>query len=76
MRRRPQHRQPRPDTLAARIEHAAAGINPFLAVIAVGLVVLNLIALALLAPGLSVTRVGVSRAATASVPPPRLGGLQ
>ncbi len=75
MRRRPRNRQSHPGTLAARVEHAAEEINPFLVVIAVGLVVLNLISLALLAPRASAMRAGVNRAA-ASAPAPRLGGLQ
>lgn len=73
MRRRPRNRQPRLEALAARVDHAAEEINPFLIVIVVELVVLNLISLALLAPRLPVTRVGVSRAAAAAAP---VGGLQ
>ena len=72
MRQSRHNRQPRLETLAARVDHAAGEINPFLTVIAVGLVVLNLIALALLAPRLSVARTGLSRPAAAAA---RLGGL-
>jgi hypothetical protein len=70
----PRNRQSRTDTLAARIEHAAAEINPFLGVIAIGLVVLNLIALAMLAPRLSPTRAGPAPAVKA-IPGPRLSGV-
>jgi hypothetical protein len=58
MRRRPRNHHLRSDTLAARIDHAAEEINPFLGVIAIGLVVLNLVALAFFAPHLSLRRSG------------------
>ena len=75
MRRHPRNRPPRLEALAARVDHAAEELNPFLVVIAVGLVILNLICLALLAPRLSAARASVTRA-VASAPAPRLGGLQ
>jgi len=73
MRRRPRNRQPRLETLVARVDHAAEEINPFLIIIALGLVILNVISFALLAPRLSVTRISVNRAAAAAAP---VGGLQ
>jgi hypothetical protein len=77
MRRSPRNGHPRLGALASRIDHAAGEINPFLVVIAVGLVVLNLIALVLHTPRLSLTRIGVNRTAAAAAPPAsRLGGLQ
>jgi hypothetical protein len=74
MRWHPRNHHPRSDTLAARIEHAAEEINPFLAVIAIGLVVLNLIALAFLAPRLSLSR-GGSAVTAKPIPGPRLSGV-
>jgi hypothetical protein len=74
MRRHPRNHHPRSDTLAARIEHAAEEINPFLGVIAIGLVVLNLVALAFLAPRLSLTHGGSDLAAKA-ISGPRLSGV-
>jgi hypothetical protein len=73
MRRRPRNRHLRSNTLAARIDHAAEEINPFLAVIAVGLVVLDLVALAFLAPRLSFGRDDAG-AAVKAVLGPRLSG--
>lgn len=75
MRRRPRNHHPRSDTLAARIDHAAEEINPFLAVIAIGLVMLNLVALAFLAPRLSLARAGAAAAAVRAMPGPRLSGI-
>lgn len=75
MRRRPRNHHSRSDTLAARIEHAAEEINPFLGVIAIGLVVLNLIALVVLAPHLSLSRGGASVARVSAIPGPRLSGV-
>lgn len=74
MRRRPRNHRPRTDTLAARIDHAAEEINPFLAVVAIGLIVLNLIALAFLSPHLSLGRSGPAPTVKA-MPGPRLGAL-
>ena len=74
MRRRPQSHRPRPDRLAARIEHAAEEINPFLTVIAIGLVVLNLVALTFLAPRLSLSR-GSAAGPIGVTPGPRLSGV-
>jgi hypothetical protein len=74
MRRRPRNHRYRSATLAARIEHAAEELNPFLGVIAIGLVVLNLVALAFFAPHLSLSR----RHSTSAVKPisgPRLSGV-
>jgi hypothetical protein len=77
MRRSPRNGHLRLGALVSRIDHAAGEINPFLVVIAVGLVVLNLIVMAMLAPRLRGTRTGVNRtAAAAAAPAPRLGGLQ
>ncbi|HEY1797576.1 MAG TPA: hypothetical protein VGG57_15805 [Stellaceae bacterium] len=78
MRRHPRNRHLRPETLAARIDHAAEEINPFLGVIAIGLVVLNLVALAFLAPNLSLSRRHPT-AAVKTMPGPQLigpGGAQ
>jgi hypothetical protein len=73
MRRRPRNHPPRSGTLAARIDHAAEEINPFLAVIAVGLIVLNLVALAFLSPRLSAGSGGAASVKT--MPGPRLTGI-
>jgi hypothetical protein len=74
MRRGPRNHHSRSDTLAARIDHAAEEINPFLAVIAIGLVALNLVALAFLAPHLSLRR-GRPDPAVRAMPGPRLPGV-
>jgi hypothetical protein len=52
-----------------RIERAADEMNPYLAVVAVGLVLVNLIVLAALSPHLRVTRHSEIPAATAETGP-------
>ena len=74
MRRRPRNHHPRSNTLAARIDHAAEEMNPFLAVVAVGLVVLNLVVLAFHVPRLPLYRTGPS-ASISATSDPRAGGV-
>ena len=57
--------------LSQRIERAAGRMNPYLLLIAIGLVVLNLIVLASLWPHLSVTR----RSAAGLAAPPAAGSI-
>lgn len=77
MQRHRQRRRIRLVALASRVDEAAGRINPFLVAIAVGLVVLDLLSLALLAPHLGIVRrVPQAMAGQPSAPPPRLGGLQ
>jgi len=77
MRRRPP-RCRRSDGMLARLDRAAGQMNPFLAMVAIGLLVLNVITFALMAPYFSRRGVGaaISVGSAFAVPSARLAGLQ
>jgi len=76
--RRPPPRRRRSDGMLVRLDRAAGQMNPFLAVIAVGLLALNVITFALMAPYFSRRSVGaaMSVGSAFAVPSARLAGLQ
>jgi hypothetical protein len=65
----PQHHRS-PDRWLRRIDRAAGIMNPFLNVLAIGLVILNLTCLALLAARLPITHGTVGLTACTDHPPP------